>query len=404
MREGPSATREGPLGRRHLVATRFGFVSTYPPTLCGLATFTAALFAELTSSGVDDGRVVRLLDAPAANGRAEVLSDIVSGDLAGTVRAAARLNDCDVVIVQHEFGVYGGPDGQDVVALLAEITVPTIVVLHTVPAHPTPHQRQVLEAVVGAASAVVTMTRAARDRLVAGFRVDAGKVSIIAHGAPDPASSPTSSAAVVSRWTAHDSDLGTAGSRQGNRVGDPGDGPASRHPPAAQIHRRRPNPSEGGHFARARHIATACGQLIDSSRWPMRSRWTAGTATPWISRDLVASADVVLLPYDTPRPGHLGCPERGRCGRQTGRRDSISRMPSNYSAAGPAWWLPIGTPRDRRRAPSGHHSAERRCRDVGCRGGGRALRAMAHRRRPVPAARRPPDRGRRCRCGVSVLP
>ncbi len=69
--------------------------------------------------------------------------------------------------------------------LLAELTVPTIVVLHTVLTDPSTHQRQVLESVIGAASAVVTMTATARDRLVAGYRVDPGKVSIIAHGAPD---------------------------------------------------------------------------------------------------------------------------------------------------------------------------------------------------------------------------
>lgn len=90
------------------------------------------------------------------------------------------------MIVQHEFGIYGGADGEDVVGLLVGLDVPTIVVLHTVLAAPSTHQRQVLEAVASAASAVVAMTVTARDRLAAGYDVDMSKVSIIAHGAHEP--------------------------------------------------------------------------------------------------------------------------------------------------------------------------------------------------------------------------
>jgi len=126
LRGGLGATRGGPLERRHVVAIRFGFVSTYPPTPCGLATFTAALFGALTSSGVDEGRVARLLDAPLPRAGSEVVWDLVAGDVAGPTGAAARLSSCDVVIVQHEFGVYGGRDGEDVLAVLAAVAAPMI--------------------------------------------------------------------------------------------------------------------------------------------------------------------------------------------------------------------------------------------------------------------------------------
>ena len=82
-----------------------------------------------------------------------------------------------MVIVQHEFGIYGGPDGDEVLRCWPALTVPTIVVLHTVLTDPTAHQREVLEAVVAAAGAVVTMTYTARDRLLAGYHVDAGQGS-----------------------------------------------------------------------------------------------------------------------------------------------------------------------------------------------------------------------------------
>ena len=169
------------------MALRFGFISTYPPIQCGLATFTSSLLDALTAAG-DRGRVARLLEAPQPRGGRELVTDIVAGDPLTSARSVDRLNGCDVVIVQHEFGIYGGLDGDEVLALLAGLTVPTIVVLHTVLTEPTTHQREVLEAVVAAAGAVVTMTYTARRRLLAGYHVDADRVRVIAHGAGSRAS------------------------------------------------------------------------------------------------------------------------------------------------------------------------------------------------------------------------
>jgi glycosyltransferase involved in cell wall biosynthesis len=163
---------------------RFGFVSTFPPTQCGLASFTAALRGALLHSTTDEGWVFRLVDAPAERLGDEVVAQIVSGDAASLRRAAERLNLCDVAILQHEYGVYGGADGSEILHLLEQLRVPCVVVLHTVLTNPAPHQRQVLESVIAKADAVVTMTIAARDRLAAGYAADMTKVRIIAHGAP----------------------------------------------------------------------------------------------------------------------------------------------------------------------------------------------------------------------------
>jgi polysaccharide biosynthesis protein PslF len=166
------------------VSTRFGFVSTFPPTQCGLATFTAALRGALLHSTTDEGWVVRLVDATAPRPGDEVVAQLISGDSASLRRAAEQLNLCDVAIVQHEYGVYGGADGSEVLHLLDQVRVPCVVVLHTVLTDPTPHQRQVLESVIAKADAVVAMTATARERLAAGYAVDLRKVCIIAHGAP----------------------------------------------------------------------------------------------------------------------------------------------------------------------------------------------------------------------------
>jgi len=166
------------------MSTRFGFVGTFPPTQCGLATFTAALRGALLHSTTDEGWVVRLLDEPAPRPGEEVVAQLIANDSASLHQAAAQLNRCDVAIMQHEYGVYGGSDGSEILHLLDEVQVPCVVVLHTVLTDPTPHQRQVLELVMARADAVVAMTMTARERLAAGYAVDVAKVCIIAHGAP----------------------------------------------------------------------------------------------------------------------------------------------------------------------------------------------------------------------------
>lgn len=164
--------------------TRYGFVSTFPPTQCGLATFTASLRAGLLRHGGSESVVVGLVETPGQHPTPEVAAQIVPGDRASVLRAAARLNECDVAILQHEYGIYGGVDGDEVLPLLDAVHVPRVVVLHTVLVTPTPNQRRVLEAVVAEADSVVTMSVAARDRLAAHYDVDMSKIRIIAHGAP----------------------------------------------------------------------------------------------------------------------------------------------------------------------------------------------------------------------------
>ena len=175
------------------MTTRFGFLSTYPPTLCGLATFNAALYHELVLNTSDAGRVVRVVDTPQTQVGDEVVTQLVNGELGSIHRAIRVLNEFDVAIVQHEYGIYGGPDGDEILTVLSQLAVPSlisslsvpvVVVLHTVLAVPTNHQREVLEEVVALASAVVTMTATARSRLETGYAVDMSKVSVIPHGAP----------------------------------------------------------------------------------------------------------------------------------------------------------------------------------------------------------------------------
>src|SRR6185437_10867539 len=116
----------------------YGFLSTYPPTQCGLATFTASLLRALTSpAGRDRAGVVRVVESPTYTDRPEVVGHLLVKGTASVVSAAAALDRHDVVIVQHEYGIFGGADGADLLPLLRQLRAPMIAVLHTVLRRPT---------------------------------------------------------------------------------------------------------------------------------------------------------------------------------------------------------------------------------------------------------------------------
>ena len=168
--------------------TSFGILSTYPPTPCGLATFSAALSDALYANGTDVS-VVRVADgSPSSSGR--VIGELVNGSAPSAAACADLLNRSDVAVIQHEYGIYGGVDGDEVVDIIDGLHVPSIVVAHTILKDPTPHQRSVLEAITAMADQVVVMSEAARQRLCLGFDVDRRKVTTIPHGATVPGSPP----------------------------------------------------------------------------------------------------------------------------------------------------------------------------------------------------------------------
>ncbi len=276
---------------------RFGFVSSYPPTVCGLATFASTLYLELVATGQGAGRVIQAVDGPQAAGGDEVVGSLVAGEAGSGLRAAALLNEGDVAIVQHEYGIYGGADGQEILPLLAALTVPSVVVLHTVLSEPTANQRTVLESVVALADAVVTMTRTARDRLAAGYAVDMAKVTVIPHGAPParaqvvrprnrPATRPT-----ILTW-------GLIGPGKGiewavEAMAQLGDlDPAPRYLVAGRTHPKVI--SHQGESYRQRLVERARElSLDDVVTFDSRYLTSAELA------ELVAAADIVLLPYDS---------------------------------------------------------------------------------------------------------
>ncbi|KKC06570.1 glycosyltransferase [Mycobacterium nebraskense] len=165
----------------------FGLLSTYPPTPCGLATFSAALAHGLVATGADV-RVVRVSDGPPSSS-VRVIGELVEGSPASVAACAELLNESDVAVIQHDYGIYGGVDGDEVVGLIDELRVPSIVVAHTILKDPTRHQRSVLEAIAARADQVIVMSDAASERLLCGFDIDRHKVATIPHGATIPTTS-----------------------------------------------------------------------------------------------------------------------------------------------------------------------------------------------------------------------
>ena len=167
-------------------ARSFGILSSFPPTACGLATFTAALAAGLVANDAHVG-VVRVVDTDQGDSADHrVAGQLVNGSQRSVMMSSDVLNQFDVAVVQHEYGLYGGTDGDEVLEILGGLEVPSIVIAHTILASPTPHQRSVLNEVAALADQVVVMTEAARARLCDGFDVDTSKVRTIAHGAATP--------------------------------------------------------------------------------------------------------------------------------------------------------------------------------------------------------------------------
>jgi glycosyltransferase involved in cell wall biosynthesis len=89
----------------------------------------------------------------------------------------------DLIVIQHEFGIFGDDDGIAVLDLAASSSAPVITVLHTVLAKPFSRQRHIIEHLAEHSAGLVVMSEAARQRLQDHYRVDGCPVDMIPHGA-----------------------------------------------------------------------------------------------------------------------------------------------------------------------------------------------------------------------------
>lgn len=177
---------------------RIALIGNFLPRLCGLATFTThvqqALAASRPAPKVDVYAMVdpgRCYDFPPA-----VAMAIDQEDRAAYRAAASRIDAsaADLIWVQHEYGIYGGPAGDYLLDLLDAADAPVVATLHTVLETPDPDQRRVLERLSSRASLLVVMADHARALLQSVYQVPANKIAVIEHGVPDRAFEPPSAA------------------------------------------------------------------------------------------------------------------------------------------------------------------------------------------------------------------
>jgi glycosyltransferase involved in cell wall biosynthesis len=262
-----------------------------------LATFSSSLVDSL-GSPTDTVSVVSVVDAPEARPLPEVAHEWVRGKIGGSAAAAAALNRYDVAIIQHEYGIFGGRDGADVLEVARALWVPTIVVLHTVLVTPSAHQRAILEELTRTCDTIVTMTHTARQRLIDHYPVDPRQVRVIPHGAVDNRSAssadrrrPVDATPVVLTW-------GLLGEGKGiewaieamAQIGDLRPKPRYRvvgqtHPRVLERHGEK---YRDGLVAQAQRLGVAESVHFD-----------ARYLKPAELHRLVQQADVVLLPYDS---------------------------------------------------------------------------------------------------------
>ncbi|MFB3880445.1 MAG: glycosyltransferase family 4 protein [Armatimonadota bacterium] len=175
--------------RRHERSPRAAFISTYRPRQCGIATFCEDLVQAAGDGGSSDAFVIAM-DRPGSGLRYESPVALVVDECEERgYRAAGDLIDSssiDVVSVQHEFGIFGGPECPHLALLLASIRKPVITTLHTVVPQPDSLIRERIVELTELSRRVVVMNPLAIEILDHDYGVDTGKVSFIHHGVPVP--------------------------------------------------------------------------------------------------------------------------------------------------------------------------------------------------------------------------
>src|SRR5664280_1507931 len=168
---------------------KIAFLGDYLPRKCGIATFTSDLLSAVAQEHPQSQSfAVPVNDIPGGYEYCkDVRFEIEEQDLASYLRAADFLNisNADVVSVQHEFGIFGGPYGRHVLAMLRELRMPTVTTLHTILGAPNPEQRRVMQELIVRSTRLVVMAERGRKMLQEIYQAPPAKIDVIPHGIPD---------------------------------------------------------------------------------------------------------------------------------------------------------------------------------------------------------------------------
>jgi glycosyltransferase involved in cell wall biosynthesis len=168
---------------------RVAFIGNHLPRRCGIATFTHDLHRAISiaSPGLDTGVIVMTDPGHTYDYPAEVWLQIHDDAIGEYVKAANFLNDgqYDAVCLQHEYGIFGGNEGRNIIELLSRLTMPIITTLHTVLAEPTPQQRMVMRQIIDASAKLIVMAKKGQELLRSVYDVPPSKIEVIPHGIPE---------------------------------------------------------------------------------------------------------------------------------------------------------------------------------------------------------------------------
>jgi hypothetical protein len=127
--------------------------------------------------------VVGLGGQSAKDGQSQVMQHMVADEKLTVRRAAEALNSGDIAVIQHEYHIDRGADVEELLEVHQLLRVPWVIVLHSVLSSPSSGQQRILEEACESTAGIITMSRAARDRLLLKYRIEPSKVVVIPQGA-----------------------------------------------------------------------------------------------------------------------------------------------------------------------------------------------------------------------------
>jgi glycosyltransferase involved in cell wall biosynthesis len=168
---------------------KIAYVGDYVPRRCGIATYTYDLAHAVAGAYSDTEYVVVPVDdiEGGYDYGAEVRFQFFEQELEGYQRAADFLNfsHVDVVSLQHEFGIFGGPAGDYILALVNDVRAPVVTTLHTVLERPDRDQERVMRRLAAASARLIVMTQKGKSLLETVYNIPSEKIDVIPHGIPD---------------------------------------------------------------------------------------------------------------------------------------------------------------------------------------------------------------------------
>lgn len=160
------------------------FLSTYPPRVCGLATFTEDLVNEVDKTALIRPNVIAVTNTEEYED-SRVVAKLSQHDHASYLKTARWANThTDLLVIEHEYGIFGGECGEYIIDLAKNLTIPFIITTHTVLMDPSPKQQLVLHELGRLSAIVVTMAESAVPLLIATYGIEPSKIAVIAHGVP----------------------------------------------------------------------------------------------------------------------------------------------------------------------------------------------------------------------------